>query len=144
MRSTLLTAVCVLLTACAAAPQRKTLAGAPPPKPLVDQVVVTGLPQEIADIAIQAQKLLANYVQYPADAIKVGAHGVAVVRILVLRSGAIANAQLVKSSGNATLDGEAIDVWERIKSAGQTFLVSPELAPGHDKVIFEAPINFAL
>ena len=79
---------------------------------------------------------LQRFKRYPSSA--QGASGTAVVRFVLNRAGAVTESAVTKSSGNAVLDREALDILRR----ASPFPPFPEAKPGPQDS-YVAPVNFA-
>jgi periplasmic protein TonB len=79
---------------------------------------------------------LQRFKRYPSSA--QGASGTAVVRFVLNRAGAVVESAVTKSSGNAVLDREALDILRR----ASPFPPFPEAKPGPQDS-YVAPVNFA-
>jgi periplasmic protein TonB len=79
---------------------------------------------------------LQRFKRYPSSA--QGASGTVVVRFVLNRAGAVIESAVTKSSGNAVLDREALDILRR----ASPFPRFPEAKPGPQDS-YVAPVNFA-
>ncbi|MDB5978013.1 MAG: hypothetical protein JWR07_4773 [Nevskia sp.] len=101
------------------------------------------LPGEV-ELNRQIELLLSNNIRYPLDAQHHGREGTALVKVYVLRSGQISRAELVRSSGDADLDAEAVAVWARLKAEGKKLQVPDEFKPGRGELTLQLPVAFSL
>lgn len=86
-------------------------------------------------IALQLQRNK----RYPVAAQAKREHGIARVSFLIDRLGRVVSSTLIQSSGSAVLDGEALDLLQRI----QPLPVPPADVPGN-QFAFSVPIRFDL
>lgn len=110
----------------------------------VDQLIGVGAPTNATLRKLQHVVLeqIAEKLQYPSIAIAERAHGSAMVKIVIDRSGRILKNEILSSSKSAALDSEAIGVMQRIESFKVE--LSADEIPGAQFFSFNVPINFAL
>jgi protein TonB len=78
---------------------------------------------------------LARNKRYPTDALAGGIGGTASVSFTVGPDGQVASLRLARSSGNASLDRESLDLVRR---------TSPFPPPPHGKASITVPVNFSV
>ncbi|MCC8380645.1 energy transducer TonB [Xenorhabdus sp. PB30.3] len=89
---------------------------------------------------LEIQKHLRQYIHYPASAHRNGEAGVSVVRAVIDRNGHLVTREIQQSSGIASLDREAMQVFKR----AEPLPIPPENVLKNNKVTIILPITFKL
>ncbi len=98
-----------------------------------------GLTQLPPDYAAAIARILRRGLRYPPPARDLGIEGTAMVRFAIARDGTIIAAQLVRGSGSALLDHEALALLRRVSPLPRL----PEAVSGASAAVL-VPIGFAL
>jgi TonB family protein len=84
----------------------------------------------------QADRQCASPIRYPSQAQRIGAEGVAEVRAQVELDGSLSSVQVVKSSGQPSLDAEALRYFQQCRFA--------PVSGNYKPVLVRVPVRFQL
>lgn len=115
--------------------QREQSKPTPPAVAASRSGVGVGSSREVRDWAARLSASLARNKRYPTDALAGGIGGTASVSFTVGSDGQVTSVRLARSSGNASLDRESLDLVRR---------TSPFPPPPHGKASITVPVNFSV
>lgn len=103
---------------------------------------VDGDPPEMTLFRQQVSGALARELRYPVESCRAREKGSTTVEpLLHVPGGTVADVKLVKSSGHARLDAEAVDVWRRLQAQGVAFVLTDEMKR-YQSVRYRVPLGF--
>jgi|LNFM01.1.fsa_nt_gb TonB family protein len=103
---------------------------------------VDGDPPEMTLFRQQVSGALARELRYPVESCRAREKGSTTVELLLqVPGGTVADVKLIKSSGHARLDAEAVDVWRRLQAQGVAFVLTDEMKR-YRSVRYQVPLGF--